>query len=81
LEDNFLYFSLSLPTDLKKNPLKTIIPARAEPTMFLSSVRCVNTIVCTNVIAAVTAAKGIQYLMAVEDLSFNSIYLSLSTNR
>jgi hypothetical protein len=38
-----LYLSLSLPTDLKKNPLKTIAPAIAEPTIFLSRVRCVNT--------------------------------------
>jgi hypothetical protein len=42
-----LYFSLSLPTDLK-SPLKTIIPARAESTMLISSVRRVNTIASTN---------------------------------
>ena len=60
-----MYFSLSLPNDLKKNPLNTITPARAEAMMFLSSVRCVNTVVSTNVIAAAAAAKGIQYLMAL----------------
>jgi hypothetical protein len=56
-----------LPTDLKKNPLKTIAPAIAEPIMFLSNATCVNTSVSTNVIAAVAMAKGIQCLMAVEN--------------
>ena len=45
----------------------------AEPIMFLSNVTCVNTSVSTNVIAAVAMAKGIQCLMAVEDLSCKSM--------
>ena len=70
--DTLLYFSLSLPNDLKKNPLKTIIPERADAAMLLSSVRCVNTDRSTNVIAIVSTAKGIQYLIALKDLSINS---------
>ena len=51
----------------------------AEPIMFLSNATCVNATVSTNVIAAVSMAKGIQCLMKVEDLSFKFMYLSPSS--
>ena len=64
----FRYFSLSLPNDLNKNPLKTIIAARAEAEMVCScGIRITNAI--TNVIAAAIAASGTHTLTALEDLS------------
>ncbi len=61
-----LYWSLSLPNERKKKPLKTIIAARVEATAVLSSGR-LNMNAITNTIPAATRAKGIQYFMASED--------------
>ena len=68
-----------MPYDRKKNPLKTIIAARAEATIALSEGRC-NMNATTNTIPAAIAAKGIQYLKASEDLSSIFIFPSTITN-
>jgi hypothetical protein len=71
----FRYFPLSFPNDLKKNPLKTIIAARAEAAMVCScGIRITNAI--TNVIAAATAPNGIHTLTALEDLSSDDSMLN-----
>ena len=60
----FRYFPLSFPNDLKKNPLKIIIAARAEAAMVCScGIRITNAI--TNVIADVITAIGIHTLTAL----------------
>jgi hypothetical protein len=68
---------LSLPNDLNRNPLKTIITARAEAAMVYScGIRITNAI--TNVIAAATAASGIHTLTALQNLSSDDSMLNSS---
>jgi hypothetical protein len=59
---------LSLPYDLNRRALKTMMAARAEAAMVCScEIRITKAI--TNVIAATTAAIGIHTLTAVDALS------------